>query len=195
MTVKEVVGTAIQDRIFYEPEGGVTFSGGEPLLQPEFLIQALTACRADGLHTAVDTCGFARTEQLLAVADVTDLFLFDLKFIDEEKHRRHTGVSNGLILENLRRLSLAHNRIWIRVPIIPGLNDDDGELEAIARFTAGLPNVRQVNLLPYHRTGAAKAARLGRPTLPNEVAPPAKERMDRALELFQTMGLAAKAGG
>ncbi len=161
-SVRQVLETVLQDRMFYEESGGgVTFSGGEPLSQPEFLRALLAACRDQGLHTAVDTCGLAHQEDLLAVAALTDLFLYDLKFMDDAKHRHYTGVPNTLILENLRALGSAHGRIWLRVPIIPGINDDQAELEAAARFAATIPGLRQVNLLPFHRTGLPKARRLG----------------------------------
>lgn len=196
MTVQQVLAEVLQDRVFYEASGGgVTFSGGEPLAQPEFLRGLLAACRAHGLHTAVDTCGMARLEDLAAVAPLTDLFLYDLKMMDEEKHRRFTRVSNATILDNLRSLGRLHEQIWVRVPIIPGFNDSPADLEAAARFVAGIIGVRQVNLLPFHKTGLGKLRRLGRASEMSETEPPSVEAMDKALALFQSLGLAAKAGG
>jgi pyruvate formate lyase activating enzyme len=196
MSVSQVLETVLQDRIFYEDSsGGVTFSGGEPLSQPEFLRGLLTACRAKGVHTAVDTCGLAQPEDVVAVAALTDLFLYDLKFIDDAKHRRYTGVSNTLILENLQALGRAHGRIWLRVPIIPGINDAQADLEAAARFAATVPGVRQVNLLPFHRTGLPKARRLGQDSGLAEVQPPSAEAMRRAVDIFTEAGLAVKTGG
>jgi pyruvate formate lyase activating enzyme len=196
MSVSQVLETVLQDQIFYEDSsGGVTFSGGEPLSQPEFLRGLLTACRAKGVHTAVDTCGLAQPEDVVAVAALTDLFLYDLKFIDDAKHRRYTGVSNTLILENLQALGRAHGRIWLRVPIIPGINDAQADLEAAARFAATVPGVRQVNLLPFHRTGLPKARRLGQDSGLAEVQPPSAEAMRRAVDIFTKAGLAVKTGG
>jgi pyruvate formate lyase activating enzyme len=196
MTVAEVMREVQQDRIFYEDSsGGVTFSGGEPLLQPDFLLSLLGACRARGLHTAVDTCGFGCTDHLLAVARLTNLFLFDLKFMDDAKHRQYCGVPNAPILENLRRLDQIHDNIWLRVPVIPGVNDAGENLEAIARFAVSIHGVRQVNLLPYHKTGLQKFRRLGQSYRLEEVPQPAAEQMEKAVNTFRTFGLAAKAGG
>lgn len=192
----ELIEAIEQDRGFYEDSGGgVTFSGGEPLRQFEFLQEMLTACRDRHLHTVVDTCGFARESDLLAVAPLTGLFLYDLKMMDEAKHRRYTGVSNERILSNLRALGAIHERIWIRVPVIPGVNDSERDLEALARFAAELPIVQQVNLLPYHRTGLPKSRRLGRSTSLADVVPPSDEAMNHAAAIFTSLGLSTKIGG
>ena len=129
------------------------------------------------------------------MAALTDLFLYDLKFMDDAKHRHYTGVSNALILENLQALGRAHGRIWLRVPIIPGINDDPADLEAAARFAATVPGVRQVNLLPFHRTGLPKARRLGQDNGLADVQPPSAEAMNRAVDIFTKVGLAVKTGG
>jgi pyruvate formate lyase activating enzyme len=196
MTVAQVIEAVLQDRVFYdESGGGVTFSGGEPLAQPEFLGELLDACRARGLRTAVDTCGLVRPEALLAAAAMTDLFLYDLKLMDDDKHRHYTGASNSLILDNLRALGRAHQRIWVRVPILPGINDAPADLEATARFVAGIPSVRQVNLLPFHRTGLQKAKRLGQTSRMAQTQPPSEAAMNQAIEIFRNQGLVARAGG
>jgi pyruvate formate lyase activating enzyme len=196
MTVAEVVGEVEKDRIFYDDSaGGVTFSGGEPLLQPQFLQALLQACRDRGIHTAVDTCGYTSPENVLGIAPITDLFLYDLKFMDDETHRRYTGVSNAFVLENLKSLGRVHNHIWIRVPLIPGLNDTDDQLEALARFAASIPGVRQVNLLPYHKTGLQKYPRLGQSFRLEGLQPPSRERIENAARKFRAFGLATKAGG
>jgi pyruvate formate lyase activating enzyme len=196
MTVSQILDAVWQDRIFFEESGGgVTFSGGEPLLQFEFLRACLEACRARGLRTAVDTCGLARPEHLLAVAPLADLFLYDLKLMDPARHQHYTGAPNGVILENLRALGQVHRQIWVRVPIIPGVNDDAPGLQAIARFAAAIPGVRQVNILPFHRTGLPKLARLGQTNSLAEVQPPSAEVMAAALAIFQNAGLDARMGG
>jgi pyruvate formate lyase activating enzyme len=195
-SVGEVLETVLQDRVFYEESGGgVTFSGGEPLSQPEFLMELLVSCRERGLHTAVDTCGLARVDHLLAIAPLTDLFLYDLKFIDDAKHAHYTGVSNAVILSNLQALGGAHAQIWLRIPVIPGINDSQADLEAAARFAASIPTVRQVNLLPFHRNGLPKARRLGRDDTLAEVQPPSSEGMERARAPFASLGLAVQTGG
>jgi pyruvate formate lyase activating enzyme len=196
LTVDEVLELVLQDRIFYEDSGGgVTFSGGEPLCQPEFLGALLQACRARGLHTAVDTCGMAQRQHLLAVAPVTSLFLYDIKFIDDARHQHYTGASNSVILENLQALAKVHREIWLRVPVIPGINDDEAGLEAIARFAAGIAAIRQVNLLPFHQTSLPKARRLGHVSSVSGVQPPSAEAMERAATIFKNHGLIAKVGG
>jgi pyruvate formate lyase activating enzyme len=161
MSVDEVMAEVLRDRIFYDDSGGgVTFSGGEPLLQFGFLRALLLACRREEIHTAVDTCGYAPLEELLAIAPLVDLFLYDVKAIDNRLHIQHAGVSNDLILGNLRRLGWAHENLWVRVPVVPGFNDDEDELQAIARLAAEIPGVRKVELLPYHQTGGHKRAAL-----------------------------------
>jgi len=196
MSVTEILHQVMADQMFYEGSGGgVTFSGGEPLSQPEFLRSALESCRASGLHTAVDTCGLARPEHLLSVAPVTDLFLYDLKFMDDTKHRRYTGASNALILSNLEALGRIHANIWIRIPVIPGINDSEEDLETAARFVAAIPSIRKVNLLPFHRTGLPKNTRLGRGHEMADVQPPTSAAMARAAAIFSGNGLTAKIGG
>jgi len=132
---------------------------------------------------------------LVAVAPFTELFLYDLKFMDDAKHRRYTGVSNALILSNLEALGRIHPRIWIRIPVIPGINNSDEDLEATARFVATIPSVRQVNLLPFHRTGLPKNTRLGRDHGMADVLPPSPDAMDRAAAVFVRRGLTTKIGG
>jgi pyruvate formate lyase activating enzyme len=196
MSVARVLEEILADRIFYdESKGGVTISGGEPLVQFEFLKGFLEACQSRGVHTAVDTCGFAPLEHLMAIVPLTDLFLYDLKFVDEASHREFTGVSNELILKNLAALAQTHRNVWLRIPIIPRVNDSTAELEAMARLAAELPGVRQVNLLPYHQTGIHKFARLGQPYRLGDIAPPTPEYLKAVAARFAALGLHAKVGG
>lgn len=154
MTVDEVVEEVRKDRIFYEDSGGgATISGGEPLAQPRFAIALAQALSAAGIQVALDTTGFGCTEHLLAAAGFSDLVLYDLKAFDEARHRELTGVTNRGILENLKALAAVHRNIWIRIPVVPGFNDDGRELKQIATFVAGLRSVKLVNLLPFHSTG------------------------------------------
>jgi pyruvate formate lyase activating enzyme len=184
--VDEVVAEIAKDIPFHdESGGGVTFSGGEPLAQPEFLLLMLERCRDLDIHTAVDTCGYARPELLERVAEKTDLFLFDLKFMDNRRHHELTGVGNELILGNLHRLSLKDKDIHIRVPVIPGITDTEENLNAIGRFVSSLPNKPPVTLLPHHATAMGKYARFGiNHRLPAETAVPSDETMgNHALRL------------
>ena len=164
MTVDEVVREIERDAPFYsESGGGVTFSGGEPLLQHRFLVRLLTSCADLGFHTAVDTAGYASPDVLFRVARCTDLFLYDLKSVDEEIHRRFTGVSGALIRGNLERLASWGKKVVIRMPIVPGVNDSQLNIEAAGRFIASLGNVLRIQLLPYHTIGIDKYARMGIP--------------------------------
>lgn len=163
VTVADVMAEVLQDIPFYdESGGGVTFSGGEPLSQPEFLGDVLSACRARGLHTAVDTCGFASDDVLDRIRTDVDLFLYDLKLMDEMRHQEATGVSNEPILRNLRRLSREGHRIILRVPVIPEVNDDEDNLRRIGALAASLPGLERVDLLPYHHMGRDKYRQLGK---------------------------------
>ncbi|HYK91184.1 MAG TPA: glycyl-radical enzyme activating protein [Acidobacteriota bacterium] len=196
MSVPEVMAEVLKDRIFYdESGGGVTFSGGEPLMQPRFLKSLLIACRSQGVPTAVDTCGFGSRDFLMSIAPLTDLFLYDLKAIDDAKHLMYTGVSNASILDNLSALGQVHSNIWIRIPYVPELNDDDGQLEATARFVASIPGVRQANLLPYHKTAVHKFRRLGRSFKLEHVTDPSPDRLEEVRQKLSTFGLSVKIGG
>ena len=196
MTVTQVVDEVSKDTVFFdESGGGVTFSGGEPLSQPAFLLGCLEALREQEVHTAVDTCGFGSTEVLLNAAGSCDLFLYDVKMMDDSRHRRFTGVSNETILANLRALAEHHDRIWLRLPIIPGVNDDEENLEATARLAASLPAVRRVCLLPYHRTAMGKFEDLGREYGLADIQPPSRERLEQLARSFDTSGIETHIGG
>lgn len=196
MTVKQVMEEVLKDRIFYDQSGGgASFSGGEPLAQPEFLVALLEACRDLEIHTTVDTCGYGQWEHLESVAGLTDLFLYDLKVMDDSRHQRLTGVSNLLILENLRLLGRIHSNIWVRVPIVPGINDNREDLDAVASFAAAISGVRQVNLLPYHRSGLHKARRLGQSYPLADTPQPSVAQMEEYKERFRAFGLQVYGGG
>jgi pyruvate formate lyase activating enzyme len=198
-TVDSLMFDLDKDRIFYdESGGGVTFSGGEPVTpgrNVEFLLAALAACRVRDYHTAVDTSGHAPRETLLAVAEVTDLFLYDLKLMDDELHRSWVGVGNRLILENLEALAATDTEIWVRVPLIPGVNDDERNLEATAAFVASLPKPCPIHLLPYHRIGGDKYRRLGESYPMDQVLPPSREHTGAIAAGFRSYGLEVKIGG
>jgi pyruvate formate lyase activating enzyme len=196
MTVSEVVAEAAQDRLFYdESGGGVTLSGGEPLAQPQFVVAVLRACRDRGLHVALDTSGFGDLDDLRAAARLADLVLYDLKTFDDARHRRLTGVSNRSILDNLRALAEEPHDLWIRVPVVPGFNDDPEDLARLAQFVSGLPHVTLVNLLPFHRAGLHKFARLGLTHELDGVATPSVALLERVVRVFTAAGLRTKVGG
>jgi pyruvate formate lyase activating enzyme len=163
MTVSQVMAEIRKDIPFYdESSGGVTFSGGEPLMQNEFLGALLRVCKVEGLHTTVDTCGSVPWSVIDDMRENVDLFLYDLKALDEEIHLKYTGVSNQRILENLVKLSERKQRVRVRAPLIPGINDSLDDLRRLGDFIAGLPNPVEVELLPYHTVGVEKYRRLGR---------------------------------
>lgn len=185
-----------KDRIFYEESGGgVTFSGGEPLMQPDFLLELLKCCKAADIHTAVDTCGYASPEVLTATSNYTDLYLYDLKLMDDEKHIKYTGVSNELILGNLQLLSKLGKRIFIRLPFMPGINDDEANIKATAEIIRTTAGVEQVNLLPYHNIAADKYNRLGKPHSLMEIKVPAQEDIELIAGKYMSYGIKVKIGG
>lgn len=196
MTVDQTVAEIRKDRIFFEDSGGgVTISGGEPLLQADFVRELLAACRTDDISTVVDTSGYGDRGDLLALAEFTDLFLFDVKHLDDAEHRRQTGVSNRVILENLRELTRLGVPIWIRVPLIAGFNDSYQNLENTARLAASLPTVTRVNLLPCHQLAVHKRVSLGRLTDTWSAHAPADDVLDQALSIFRSFGLNVQIGG
>jgi pyruvate formate lyase activating enzyme len=196
LTPGEVVSEIARDRVFYEESGGgATFSGGEPLLQPDFLLKLLDGCGAEGIHTALDTCGHAPRERVLEAGARADLVLFDLKSPDPERHRAATGVDNVLILGNLRALAEAGAALWLRVPVIPGFNDDDEGALATARLAASLGTVRRVSLLPYHPLGRHKGAPAAHALLAAEPVSPAPARLEALARLYRERGLEVHIGG
>lgn len=196
MTVAEVMTEIEKDIIFYdESAGGATFSGGEPLMQAEFLLALLNQCRKKQIHAAVDTSCSAQPDVVDAVAEKTDLFLCDLKHTDSDAHRRFTGVENTLILANIKRLSQAGKRIIIRIPIIPGFNDDRQNIEATGKFAASLPGVIRIDILPYNRGGNEKAARLTARIDLLQIETPNDQKMNSIAALLGKYGFEVKIGG
>ena len=196
MTVSQVMAELERDVAFYdESGGGVTFSGGEPLMQLDFLLALLQACKRAGFHTALDTCGLAPWQSLDAIREHVDLFLYDLKLMDNARHRQFTGVSNETILRNLEALSRAGHTIILRVPIVPGVNDDKESLRQIAEFAATLPHLAGVDLLPFHAIAAAKYDRLGRAYELRDTRPPSPSEVDQFAALMRGFGFPVKIGG
>jgi pyruvate formate lyase activating enzyme len=165
VTVDEVMETVLRDKIFYENSGGgVTLSGGEPLYQAAFALDILKAAKGKNIHTAIETCGFATKEDLLAVAEYTDLFLFDYKETNAALHREFTGVDNSVIIENLRLLDSHGKQTILRCPIIPGCNNRHEHYEGIAALANSLDHVLGIEIEPYHSLGESKYTALGRET-------------------------------
>lgn len=163
MSVTEVLAEVLADIPFYGSEGGMTLTGGEPLMQTDFAFDLASAAKQSGVHVAIDTSGYATWSSFERMLAVADLFLYDLKCMDDDRHRKLTGLGNGLILENLFRLDEAGARIWIRCPLVPGVNDGDGDLEAIVAVTTRLKHLDRIELCPYHPIGLEKYEKFGIP--------------------------------
>lgn len=162
-TVDEVFAEIIKDKAFYENSGGgVTFSGGECMLQIDFLMEILKKCKENGIHTAVDTAGHIPFESFEKILPYTDLFLYDIKIFDSEKHKKYVGVGNNLILKNLKMLFDMDAKIWIRIPIIAGINDSTEEMKKIKSFLDSVGIFEKIELLPYHAMGENKYFALGK---------------------------------
>jgi pyruvate formate lyase activating enzyme len=160
VTSDEVLNEVKKDIPFFEEsDGGITFSGGEPLLQVDFLFTLLTRCKSLDINTAVDTSGHTSFSNLLKIYSLTDIFLFDLKILDNERHKNFTGVSNTIILDNLIRLTSLGNKVTVRIPIIPGVNDDEVNISQMVDYLKEL-NIKQINILPFHNSASAKYRRL-----------------------------------
>jgi len=194
MSVFDVMTEIRKDKIFYdESGGGVTFSGGEPLMQSEFLLELLKECKNENIHTTVDTSGFVNEGKLLEIIDCVDLFLYDLKLINNELHKKYTGVSNKMILQNIQILVNRHKQIIIRIPIIPGITDTNENLEKIIEFLRDFPAIKEINLLPYHNIAAEKYKRL---IMEHHSFPKVKqEKLDRVKNMFEHAGYKVKIGG
>jgi pyruvate formate lyase activating enzyme len=195
-SVAELVQAIERDAPFYEQSGGgVTFSGGEPLCQPGFLLALLDACGRLGIHRAVDTSGYAENGLLFEVSRHTDLFLYDLKALDPARHLDQTGVDNSAILANLELLSGSGAEIILRIPLVPGLNDDDTSIDCIGAYIAGLPRRHAVDLLPFHRAAKGKYQKLGLCYRGETTAPTEPARIAEIAKRLSGFGLSVNVGG
>jgi pyruvate formate lyase activating enzyme len=194
-TPRNVADIAQRDRVFMEQSGGgVTFSGGEPLMQEEFIYEVLTLLRESGVHTAVDTCGHVNAGSLRRIMAVTSLFLYDIKHIDAEEHERYTGVSNELIISNLDMLLDLGAEVILRVPVIPGVTARADYMKKLRDFidrrkTSGL---REINLLPYHKTGTSKYTRFALHDRMEGVSALSNGHLDEYVEILKMTGIPVK---
>jgi len=178
-----VLEEILKDKAYYESSGGgVTFSGGECMLQMHFLLELLKKCKANGIHTAVDTAGHVPFENFETVLPYTDLFLFDVKIFDSEKHKKYTGVDNERIFGNLKRLLQNGAKVWVRIPVIAGINDSTEEMRAIKNFLDASGKPEKTELLPYHAMGENKYRALRKEV--RRFTPPAGEKMRQLKEIF-----------
>lgn len=196
VTVRELMEMVESDRQFYaESGGGITFSGGEPLAQPEFLKSALKEARSRGIHTAIETSSFASWEVYAPILEHVDLVLTDIKHMDDEEHKKVAGVSNRLILENMRKISNLGIPLRIRLPLIPGINDTVSNLEATADFVEKLDTVQSLDILPYHRLGEMKWGQLGCSYPLEGLEPPTLEQVTERTSCLQDRCFKISIGG
>jgi len=196
MTVEDVLSEAEKDKIFYDQSGGgVTLSGGDPFVQAGFAEALLDGCRARGMRTAVDTAGLANNGVVERLAAKADLVLFDLKAMEEARHREFTGVSNAPVLDNLKRLAAGRTEVWVRIPLVAGVNDDDDNIRRTIEFLLSLKTVRRVGLLPYHASGLEKARRIGRQKEFRKFEAPSEERLAAIATAFREAGFEVRRGG
>jgi pyruvate formate lyase activating enzyme len=196
MSVEDVMADVEKDRIFYEQSGGgVTLSGGDPFVQAGFAEALLDACRSQGIRTALDTAGFSQNGVLGKLAAKTDLVLYDLKCMDDVRHREMTGVSNLPVLENLKRLAEGGTEVWVRIPLVHGVNDDDDNIRRTIDFLRSLKTVRRVGILPYHSGGLEKARRIGKDGDFRKFETPSEERIAAIEASFREAGFEVRRGG
>ena len=196
-SVDEVMTELLKDAVFYEISGGgVTFSGGEPTMQGEFLKELVIECKEAGLHVALDTCGQVQWDYLEEINPYVDLYLYDIKSMDSDKHKEMTGVGLDLILDNVKKLNANGKEIWMRYPVIPTMNNDDENIKAIGEFAQSLKNVTQLTLLPYHPTAKAKYENLGKPYLMDDcVEAPHEDEMATIVSKLEEFSISVAVGG
>ena len=191
MTVDEAAENLLEDRIFYADGGGITLSGGEPLLQSAFCAELLARMKSEKIHCAVDTCGNVPWSAFEAVLPYPDMFLYDFKCADPEKHRRLTGARNDLLLENLKKLDGTGKDIEIRMVMVPGLTMGEADLRGAGEFLSRLRNVSAVRLLAYHSLARSKFKAVGHPDTMPEAESPNEEALEKCAELLRSYSINA----
>ncbi|MGL5676348.1 MAG: glycyl-radical enzyme activating protein [Cellulosilyticaceae bacterium] len=195
-TVEEVLKEIEKDRIYYNRSGGgVTLSGGECLCQPRFAKALLHACKESGIATAIETTAGVSREVVESILPVVDLVMMDIKHMDGQKHKAFTGKDNKTVLENARIIAQSGVELIVRVPIIPGFNDQVADIASIAQFVKSLETVQEIHLLPYHRMGQDKYEGLGRVYELKELVPPTESHMQELLQAVVREGLKGQIGG
>jgi len=197
MAAKEILEIVENERPFFEESGGgVTFSGGEPMMHSEFLIPILKELGKKGIHRTIDTTGFASRIIVEKFAENTDLFLFDLKMIDSKKHKRFTGQNNEVILSNLKWLAESEAEITIRIPLINGVNTKPECISKMVQLISSLQGKpKQINLLPYHDIAKMKYEKLGGTYLPGDISTPSEGEIEEIVKIFETGGISVSVGG
>jgi pyruvate formate lyase activating enzyme len=195
---EDILAILEKEKVFFNQSNGVvTFSGGEPMMQFDFLLEVLMACSEKGFHTAVDTSGFSTNDRFRKIIPFTDIFLFDLKHLDKNKHKEYTGVPNELILSNYQLLAENGKSIIVRIPIVTGFNDDDEHLARLKQYILSQKrdNLKMISLLPYHKIGSSKYKKFNIPYKMEKVEQPSAERMKELKGFFSDIGVRVKIGG
>lgn len=195
VSVDEILPELLQDRDFYETsDGGVTLSGGEPLSQIDFCEELLKKLKKENINTAVDTCGFASWESIKRIIPFTDIFLYDIKHMNSDKHYEYTGQHNELIIENLKKLNECDKKIEIRVPLIPSYNDDENNLREMANLFKDMKMIDRIKILPYHEFARTKYASIGMKDTMPKVNIPTEEDLSRVVSIFKAYNINAVSG-
>lgn len=196
ISVDDLIHEIEKDNLFYEESnGGVTFSGGEPMLQFEFLQNILIACKENNFNTAVDTTGYTKFSNIEEILNYTDIFLYDLKLMNDEQHKYYCGVSNKIIHENLIKLTSVSKKIFLRIPIIPTITDTEENLTSMIKFISKLKNIKEIDLLPFHNTAKSKYEKMKKENKVNNLIPPNDEDMERIKNKFSQLNIPIKIGG
>jgi pyruvate formate lyase activating enzyme len=194
----DILAIIEKEKVFIDQsKGGVTFSGGEPLMQSDFLLEALMLCKEKGFHTTVDTSGFSTCDGFMKIIPFTDLFLFDIKHLDNQKHIKFTGVSNDEILSNYRLIAESGKDFMVRIPVVPGFNDDDDHLTRLKQFILSekMDKLKMISLLPYHKIGSSKYKKFNMTNRMEDVEQPSAQKMNELKAFFSDIGIKIKIGG
>jgi pyruvate formate lyase activating enzyme len=196
ISTEELFTTIQGDKVFFEESGGgVTFSGGEPMMQADFMCEMLKLCKKNGIHTCIDTTGFASSEKIKKVAELADCFLFDIKLIDDNLHQKFTGVPVHGIIENLKWLDENSKNVTLRFPVIPGITDTEKNISEIILFLKSLKNIKQIDLLPYHNISNGKYNRFKMENKMKNTKPMSDEDMIKLKSEFESIGFKVGIGG
>ncbi len=189
-TVDEVMEEVLKDKVFFEnSKGGMTISGGEPLNQPEFTAEVFRRSKEEGIHTSLDTSGYAAWSVIEKVIEHVDLVMYDIKQMDSERHKEYTGVPNELIIENLKKIDTKGIPIWVRIPTIPGLNDDEDNFRKIGELLSGLKHIERVDILRYHKLAESKYEHTGQDYRLKGMDTPEKEEVEHLKDILEGFGV------
>lgn len=196
ITIEKALKEIMKDKIFYdESKGGVTFSGGEPMMQINYLYSLAKACKKEKINTALDTCGYAPSKDFIKISNLIDLFLYDIKIIDDELHKEYTGVSNQIILKNLKFLDENNSNIELRIPLIPNITDTNHNLLSIIKFIDNLHSIENIRLLPYNKIGEYKINKFNLSNKLGKLKTQTEKDLKNIKEKFEKYGYNVKIGG